>query len=80
MRDNGRTVVLFDNDDYGCAPGDAIDSDAAVEGIMSFLTLRPGDTDPEFFAGESMEVSEYREQHAESLSMAVCDRFDSWGN
>src|SRR5262245_8240315 len=38
-------VVLFQGSDFGCSPLHAIDSDEAVKGIMSFLTLRPGDTD-----------------------------------
>lgn len=78
---NGKRTVLFEGDDYGCAPGHAIDSDAAVEGIMSFLTLRPGDTDADYFAGYTDEQREYCEQHAEALSCEVHARFcDENGN
>lgn len=35
--------------DYGCSPMVAIDSDEALIGLMGFLTLRPQDTDDEYF-------------------------------
>jgi hypothetical protein len=46
----GASEPLFAGDDYGCAPSDAIDSDACLLGIISFLCLKPGDTDDEYFA------------------------------
>src|SRR5262245_31662472 len=49
MRENGRRTVLFQGEDFGCSPMHAIDSDASVEALMGFLTLRPGDTDREYF-------------------------------
>lgn len=72
---NGRPVVLFSGEDFGCAPSHAIDSDAAVEGIMSFLTLRPGDTDAEYFADYTPAQLDYCSAHAEALSCNVSDRF-----
>lgn len=68
-------AVLFEGEDFGCSPLHAIDSDAAVEGIMSFLTLQPGDTDPEYFAGYTPEQLDYCSRHAESLSCEVDRRF-----
>lgn len=41
--------VLFAGDDYGVAPSDAIDSDAALLGLLAWLTLKDGDTDSEYF-------------------------------
>lgn len=42
-------IILFEGDDYGVAPSNAIDSDAALLGLLSYLTLRDGDTDSEYF-------------------------------
>ena len=81
MHDKGKRTVLFDAEDYGCAPGDAIDSDACVEGLMSFLTLRPGDTDEDYFAAYTDEQRDYCASHAEALSCTVQFRFcDKNGN
>lgn len=44
-----KATVLFKGDDYGCSPCDSIDSDASVRGLLTFLTLKPHDTDPEYF-------------------------------
>ena len=38
FRMNGR--VLFEGEDFGCSPMQAIDSDECVASLMSFLTLR----------------------------------------
>ena len=42
-------VVLFTGDDFGPSPMHADDSDATLRGLLGFLTLRPGDTDAEYF-------------------------------
>lgn len=73
LRQDGR--VIFSGDDYGCSPLHAIDSDQSVVSLMSFLTLRPGDTDEEYFAKHTDEQREYCEQHAEALSCEVQARF-----
>ena len=70
-----RREVLFEGEDFGCSPMNSIDSDAACAGIMSFLTLKPGDTDPEYFASYTPAQMEYCRQHAEALSGAVHWRF-----
>ena len=73
--------VLFEGEDFGCSPMHAIDSDAAIEGIMSFLTLRPGDTDSEYFAEYTPAQLDYCSQHAEALSSCVQARYcDENGN
>lgn len=71
---DGRHVRLFEGEDFGCSPMHSIDSREACRGIMGFLTLRPGDTDREYFADYTAAQLEYCGQHAESLSIAVCDR------
>jgi hypothetical protein len=75
MRDRGRRTVLFEGDDFGCSPRHAIDSDATVEGIMGFLTLRPGDTDAEYFADYTQAQLDHCARHAEALSCEVQARF-----
>src|SRR5208283_5328520 len=40
---------IFQGEDFHCSPMHCIDSDETVKAIMSFLTLRPGDTDSEYF-------------------------------
>jgi hypothetical protein len=71
MFSNGVPEVLFEGEDYHCAPSHAIDSNEAVATLMSFLTLRPGDTDDEFFANYTPAQLEYCAQYAETLSCEV---------
>jgi hypothetical protein len=63
--------VLFEGEDYHCAPGHAIDSSEAVAGLMGFLTLKPGDTDEDYFKDYTPEQLEYCAQWAEALSCEV---------
>ena len=76
MHENDRTQELFDGNDFCCSPMDAIDSDACVEAIMGFLTLRPGDTDEDYFDDYTPAQREYCEQHAESLGCEVMTQFE----
>ena len=48
-------ALIFQGDDFGSSPMLAIDSDEALRGLLGFLTLRPGDTDRDYFAGYSPE-------------------------
>jgi hypothetical protein len=75
MYENNRRTILFQGEDFGCSPLHAIDSDAAVRGIMTFLTLCPGDTDREYFQNYTQEQLDYCAQHAEALSAEVAARF-----
>lgn len=43
-------AVLFAGSDFGPSPMHADDADATLRGRLGFLTLRPGDTDAEYFA------------------------------
>ncbi len=69
------TTVLFEGEDFCCAPSYAIDGDQCIASLMGFLTLRPGDTDREYFADYTPEQLEYCSHHAESLSCEVMNRF-----
>jgi hypothetical protein len=42
--------VLFAGDDFRPSPLHADESDKALRALLGFLTLRPGDTDREYFA------------------------------
>lgn len=70
--------ILFEGEDYHLASGQHVDSDEAVEGIMSFLTLKPGDTDEDYFKDYTQEQLEYCSKYAEALSAEVSARFGDW--
>jgi hypothetical protein len=73
------TTVLFTGEDMHCSPMIAIDSDEAIAHLMSFLTLRPGDTDREHFDNYTPEQMDYAESHGECLSFDAYVRFDPEG-
>jgi hypothetical protein len=64
----GATVPLFLGEDYGCSPMDCIDSDACLRGLLGFLTLRPGDTDSEYFEKYTPEQLAWCIAEAEALA------------
>lgn len=66
---------LFTGEDFCCSPLHCVDSDETVAAIMSFLTLRRGDTDSEFFENYTPTQTEFTEQHAEALACEVLNRF-----
>lgn len=70
-----RGKIIFKGDDFGCSSLHAVDSDDTVKALMGFLTLRPGDTDSEYFDDYTTEQLEYCSRWAESLSMEVYNRF-----
>ena len=71
----GPCVRLFDGEDFHNTPGHAMDSNHALVELMGFLTLRPGDTDTEFFANYTPAQLDYCNQHAEALGYEVNRRF-----
>lgn len=66
--------TIFEGDDYS-GPS-AIDSDETVRGILGFLTLRPGDTDEDYFANYTTRQRQFAEREAESLSYWAMDERD----
>lgn len=68
-------ALLFWGSDFYCSSCHAIDSDASVRALLSFLTLRPGDTDAEYFTSYTPEQMAYATLHAEALSSEVAHRF-----
>lgn len=63
--------VLFKGEDYGCSPMHAIDSDKAVEALMSFMCLPKGGTDAEYFDRYTQAQLAFRDEHAEALYCEV---------
>lgn len=70
-----KSTTLFEGADFACSPMNAIDSDRAVEDLMGFLTVRPGDVEEEYFEDYSPAQVDYCGQHCEALAMEVMDRF-----
>lgn len=63
--------VLFCGTEYGCAPSHAIDSDAALLGLLAFLCLRRGDTDADYFAEYTAEQTAWSQSSA--CATLACD-------
>ena len=61
--DSGSATVLFEGYDFSASPMWAVDSDECMGCIMGFLTLRPGDTDEEFFEDYTPRQLEFCDQH-----------------
>lgn len=68
--------VIFDGDDFGCSPQHAIDSDEALRALLGFLTLKPGDTDREYFESYTPEQMAFARGDAERLSIYAMDPRD----
>ena len=66
-----RQDVIFEGVDFGASPLHAIDSRETALALMSFLTLRVGDTDEEYFFSYSDRQIEFREHQAEILGCLV---------
>jgi hypothetical protein len=60
--------VLFQGEDYGCSPLHYIDSDESIRGLLGFLTLKPGDTDEEYFDNYTDKQLDFANSEAEQLS------------
>lgn len=65
--------VIFAGDDFYCSPLHAIDSDACLRALMAYITLRPGDTDRDYFDSYTPEQMAFAQGDAESLSLYAMD-------
>ena len=63
--------LIFQGIDFAASPLHAVDSDATAAALLGFLSLRPGDTDEEFFRSYSPMQLEWCQQRAEALSMVA---------
>ena len=75
LRQAGKRHPIFDGSDFGCSPLHAIDSDDTIAAIMSFLTLQPGDTDPDYFSDYTPAQRDFMQMHAHALEAEVRARF-----
>lgn len=66
-------VLIFWGADLRPGHGTAVDSDACLAALLSFLGLRPGDTDPEYFATYSAEQLDWSREWGEELGMIASD-------
>ena len=69
------TETIFEGSDFSGSPPDADDSDATVGALLVFLTLRPGDTDSEYFAAYTSRQLAFCDAHADALGSLASDRF-----
>lgn len=70
---DGRRVI-FTGSDFACGAATAIDSLECVYSLLGFLSLRPGDTDAEYFDSYTESQIEWRDSgRAEELGMLVFD-------
>lgn len=68
---------IFAGEDFAGSPMNAIDSDEAVAALLNFLTLRPGDTDRDYFDKYTADQTAFAESSdAEYLQNAASYRFD----
>ena len=72
---HGERWTVFEGEDFCASPLHAIDSDETVAALMSFLTLRPGDTDREYFDGYTEVQKAFCEQDAETLGNHVAMQY-----
>lgn len=68
--------VLFEGEDFNGSPMNADDSDATVRALLGFLTLRPGDTDREYFDAYTPEQLAFARGDAECLSIYTMEPED----
>lgn len=70
---SGKTLI-FQGEDFGPSPMHAIDSDAAAYALLGFLTLKPCDTDREYFDDYTPAQMEWcQSDEAERIGLAVYD-------
>ena len=66
-------AVIFEGEDFSGSPMHADDSDETLRALLSFLTLRPGDTDREYFDSYTPEQMAFAQGPAEGLSLWAMD-------
>ena len=61
--------VIFEGGDFAGSPLHAIDSDATFATILTFLSMQPGDTDPEYFESYTGDQLNWIASYGEELSL-----------
>lgn len=63
--------LIFEGSDFFCPPTFTIDGDRTVGALLGFFSLRPGDTDKEYFEDYTKEQLAFAREWGETLSMYV---------
>lgn len=67
-----KSRIIFEGNDFACSPLHPIDSFETACALLGFLTLRPGDTDQEYFDRYTKEQLEWANStDCENLSAYV---------
>lgn len=61
-------VIVFEGSDYGCPPDSSPSNHSTLRSLISFLTLRPGDTDDEYFKSYTERQWAFAQGDAEYIS------------
>jgi len=79
IKPEAEAEVIFEGSDFGPGASTAIDSDEMLTGLMGFLTLRPGDTDGEYFEAYTSEQLEFAESYdAEAMQILGMEDEDGY--
>src|SRR5262249_36783349 len=68
--DSGK--LIFEGSDFAGSPLHADDSDETIAALLSFLALRPDDTDAEYFERYSPEQLDWCQANGEELALEAC--------
>ena len=70
---DGGTEPIFQGADYKPSPLHVWHSDLSVAGLLSFLSLQPGDTDDEYFESYTADQLAWAKRRGEELSMCAME-------
>ncbi len=73
LRFGGRTI--FDPDHFAIGMPGCVDDDSAKASVLGWMSVKPGDTDAEFFDDFTPEQLEFVEHYGEELSLVRELRF-----
>ena len=62
-------AVLFEGEDFCGSPMHADDSDETLRALLGFLTLKPGDTDRDYFDDYTEDQMDFAQTDAEALAV-----------
>jgi len=75
----GTDEPIFAAEDFAGSPMHSDDSDDAVEALLGFLTLRPGDTDQDYFDNYTKEQMDFcLSQQCETMQFEASEH--AWGD
>lgn len=70
--------LIFEGDNYRISVFDKKDDDATIATLLSFLSLRKGDTNKEYFDNYTEKQLAFSEEHGEELSIIIYDQFGEY--